>query len=355
MPKIKLPVTRYYGSKRKLVEKIWNEIENLELEFNSVLDVFGGTSIFSYYSKAKGKRVMYNDIFKFNTFIGKKLIEQTSNELSYKKAISLLSPIPNRIYKSTIQENFQGIYFTNIENAQIDIFIQNANSLENENQRLSAYYILFQACIIKRPYNLFHRNNLNMRINYNGGGFGNKITWERSFEELFLRFIIELDEFTFDNGQNNIAINSSALNCHENADLVYIDPPYFNANGNHTSYHSKYHFLEGLANYDEIEDNIDFLKNNRTININKSDEFEKGANFLVELERLILNHANSIIVVSYRNNGKHTINQISELMVRCKPNCQIHTIDLGLYGYALNKSNQLNNEFLIIGTNIPNN
>lgn len=355
MPKIKLPITRYYGSKRKLVERIWNEIENLQLEFNSVLDVFGGSAIFSYYSKMKGKKVIYNDIFKFNTFIGKKLIEQTSNELNYNQAISLLNPIPGRIYKNTIQENFQGIYFTHEENAQIDVFIQNANSLESENQRLSAYYILFQSCIIKRPYNLFHRNNLNMRINYNGGGFGNKITWERSFEELFLRFIKELDEFTFDNGLHNIAVNSNALNCNETADLVYIDPPYFNANGNHTTYHSKYHFLEGLAHYNEIEDNIDFKKNNRTIKINKSDEFEKDATFLIELEKLIRIHEKSIIVVSYRNNGKHSINQISEIMAKCKPGHLVHTLDLGLYGYALNKSNKSNNEFLIIGTNRPNN
>lgn len=354
MSKIDLPVTRYYGSKRKLVERIWEEIENLRLEFNSVLDLFGGSSIFSYYSKTKGKRVIYNDIFTFNTLIGKKLIEHTSNELSYEHAVSLLSPVTGRIYQNIIQENFEGIYFTNSENAHIDIFTQNLNYLENENQRLSAYYILFQACIIKRPYNLFHRNNLNMRINYNGGGFGNKKTWERSFEELFSRFIIELDQFTFDNGQHNIAVNSNALNCEETADLVYIDPPYFNSNGNHTTYHSKYHFLEGLANYNEIEDNINFQKKNRTININKSDEFEKAATFLNELERLILNHQNSIVIVSYRNNGKHTINQISELMIKCKPNHQVHTLDLGLYGYALNKSNKINNEFLIIGTNLPN-
>lgn len=351
MSKIKLPITRYYGSKRKLIERIWNEIENLGLEFNSVLDIFGGSAVFSYYSKAKGKKVTYNDIFTFNTFIGKKLIEQTSNELNYEHAISLLTPLPGRIYRNTIQENFEGIYYTNLENAQIDIFIQNANCLENENQRLSAYYILFQACIIKRPYNLFHRNNLNMRVNYNGGSFGNKKTWERPFEELFSRFISELDEFTFDNGQNNIAINSNALNCNETADLVYIDPPYFNINGNHTTYHSKYHFLEGLANYNDIANNIDFLRRNRAININKSNEFEKSKTFLTDLEKLLFKHQESIIVVSYRNNGIHTINEISELMSRCKPNHQVQTLDLGLYGYALNKSNSSNNEFLIIGTN----
>jgi len=353
MPKIKLPVTRYYGSKRKLIEKIWSEIENLGLEFNTVLDVFGGTAIFSYYSKVKGKNVIYNDIFTFNTLIGRKLIEQTSNELTYDHAVALLQPLPNRIYLNTIQENFEGIYFTNEENAQIDIFIQNANALENDNQRLSAYYLLFQSCIIKRPYNLFHRNNLSMRLNYNGGNFGNKKTWERPFDELFSRFISELDEFTFDNGQVNRAVNSSALNCNEVADLVYIDPPYFSSKGSHTTYHSKYHFLEGLANYAEIVNNINLEKNNKEIIINKSEEFERPARFLHDLEQLILNHINSIIVISYRNNGVPSIQEITNLLIQCKPGCQVHTIDLGMYGYALNKSNKVNNEFLIIGTNNP--
>ena len=124
---------------------------------------------------------------------------------------------------------------------------------------MSAYYILFQSCIIKRPYNLFHRKNLNMRVNFKGGSFGNKITWERSFEELFLRFNLELNKYSFDNKHHNYAVNTSALNCTESANLVYIDPPYFKNNSNVT-YHSKYHFLEGLANYDQLGNFIDYTK-----------------------------------------------------------------------------------------------
>lgn len=351
MPRINLPITRYYGSKRKLVEKIWDELENLGLEFDSVLDLFGGTAIFSYYAKWKGKAVTYNDIFAFNSIIGRKLIEQTSNLLTINQALDLLLPVPGKVYRSIIQDNFSGIYFTDEENHQIDVFLQNINDLETENQRLSAYYILFQTCIIKRPYNLFHRNNLNMRVNYNGGNFGNKITWERPFEELFERFIRELDQFTFDNDRENIAINYTALQCPVRADLVYIDPPYFGKKGHHVSYHAKYHFLEGLANYEHIEGNINFDKNNHEIQINKTGQFERQSSFLEELEELVLMHHNAIVVVSYRGNGKPEIKEITALMQRCKPNNVVHTLNLGAYGYALNRSNQQNSEYLIIGTN----
>jgi adenine-specific DNA-methyltransferase len=350
MPTIRLPVTRYYGSKRKLVETIWNELQLLELDFDSVLDVFGGSAIFSYYSKLQGKRVIYNDIFKFNSIIGRKLIEHTSNELTYEEAVNLLQPQPGKTYRTIIADNFEGIYFTNEENRSIDIFIQNALELD-DNRQLSAFYIIFQSCIIKRPYNLFHRNNLNMRTNYNGGNFGNKKTWERTFEELFIRFINELNEFTFDNGRNNLSVNFSALECPVVADLVYIDPPYFNSKGHHTTYHSKYHFLEGLAHYHEIETSINFGKKNNEIIINRSNEFENKATFLNELELLMMRHQDSNIVLSYRNNGIPTIDEIEALMIRCKPIYRVYTLDLGTYGYALNKTNELNNEFLIIGTN----
>lgn len=351
MPGIKLPITRYYGSKRKLINRIWNEIESHEINFDSVLDVFGGTGIFSYLCKVKNKRVIYNDIFKFNSLIGKRLIEFPCNNLTIEEANNLLIPIDGKKYKNTIAENFSGIYFTDKENAQIDIFTQNIAELNDESKALSAYYILFQACIIKRPYNLFHRNNLNMRINYSGGNFGNKTTWERPFDELFSRFILELDEYSFDNGQQNTALNSSALNCEATADLIYIDPPYFSKKGHHTTYHSKYHFLEGLANYDSIEDNINFDKTNREITINKVDEFEKPMNFLADLEALLIKHLNSHIVISYRNNGIPEINEIATLVKRIKGDKNVSVVDLGMYGYALNRSNEFNNEFLIIAKN----
>ena len=53
-----LPVTRYYGSKRKIINQIWGFIESEKLDFNSVLDIFGGTGTFSYRAKLAGKEKM---------------------------------------------------------------------------------------------------------------------------------------------------------------------------------------------------------------------------------------------------------------------------------------------------------
>lgn len=347
MIEIKLPLTRYYGSKRKLIRKIWQEIENSGVEFDSVLDIFGGSGISSYFFKIKGKTVIYNDIFTFNYFIGKALVGNKKLELTYEELHNLFIKSNDIFYDNIIERNFDGIYFNNDENKIIDIVVQNIEAIENVNKKASAYYILFQSCMIKRPYNIFHRKNLNLRTNFNGGGFGNKVTWERSFEELFYKFYVELENFVFDNDKENLILNTTALNCDIRADLIYIDPPYFSNRTTNTPYHSKYHFLEGLTHYKEIEQNINYNSKHKEIFINKSNEFEDKKYFLTDLDNLISKHSKSIIVISYRNNGYPSIPDIEKLVKLYKSHTLV--IDLGNYNYALNKDNKNNSEFLIIG------
>jgi len=350
MQRIELPVTRYYGSKRKLVQKIWTVFEDLNLDFNSVLDVFGGSAIFSYYAKTKNKSVIYNDIFRFNYLIGTALIDNNNTTITQDQIIDLLKPKGNEKYRHVIYDNYKDIYFTDEENILIDIVIQNIEKLENEHDKASAYYVLFQTCLIKRPFNIFHRKNLSLRLNHVNSNFGNKKTWEKTFEDLFIKFHLELKQFQFESQKESICINSSALNCSYNAELVYIDPPYFNENGTHVSYHSRYHFLEGLSNYDKLESNISLQKNNKEIIINKTAEFEDKKTFCNDLANLVEKHNNSIIAISYRNHGYPSIDDISQILETHMINCKVDIIDLGDYSYALNRSNFGKKEFLIIGS-----
>jgi len=352
MQRLDLPITRYYGSKRKLLKRIWSAFDELDLKFDSVLDVFGGSAIFSYYAKKMNKSVIYNDIFRFNYLIGRALIENKTTTLTQDQIVDLLRPEENGIYRHIVYNNYKDIYFTDEENNLIDIVIQNIEKLENENDKASAYYVLFQTCLIKRPFNIFHRKNLSLRINHVNSNFGNKKTWEKTFEELFIKFHMELKHFQFDNQKNNICINSSALNCNYFADLVYIDPPYFNENGTHVSYHSRYHFLEGLANYDILESKMSLQKNNKEIIINKIKEFEDKSSFCSDLECLVSKYKDSIIAISYRNNGYPSIDEIANILKSQIQCCKVDIIDLGDYSYALNRSNLGKKEYLIIGRKI---
>ena len=158
---MRLPVTRYYGSKRKLVDKIWEALQEQQVQFNSVLDVFGGTGIVSYYMLKKGKQVFYNDILSFNCVNAEALMQSPKGVLTVEEAMSLIWPLDEVDYQHIISENFGDVYFLDRENEQIDIIVQNIQRLAPEKQA-SAYYILFQSCMIKRPFNIFHRKKVKM-------------------------------------------------------------------------------------------------------------------------------------------------------------------------------------------------
>ena len=69
------PSTRFQGSKLKIVDWIWDNVK--VLEFNSVLDAFGGTGCVGYMFRKNGKQIFYNDSLKFNYYVGLALIENS--------------------------------------------------------------------------------------------------------------------------------------------------------------------------------------------------------------------------------------------------------------------------------------
>lgn len=93
-----LPVTRYYGSKRKLTESIWSVLQERNIQFDSILDLFGGTGIISYYMLVKRKRVIYNDIFLFNCKIAQALLATSRNSFTETDALNLFNRVEGRNY-----------------------------------------------------------------------------------------------------------------------------------------------------------------------------------------------------------------------------------------------------------------
>lgn len=342
---MKLPVTRYYGSKRRVVDAIWEKLQEHHIEFNSFLDLFGGTGIVSYYMLAKGKTVIYNDIFRFNCVNAKALLATPRNTMSENVALSLLIRRVNVNYNNIIERNFNGIYYTQPENRQIDTIVQNIHLLPKR-QQACGYYLLNQACLIKRPFNLFHRNNLGLRLNHKVSKFGNYVTWEKSFEILFRQFIKELNTFEFEDPDRIKIVNQNALDCNETADIVYIDTPYFN-NKSTISYHSRYHFLEGLQYYDKIEQYINHEKINKEIELNINKDFELKSRYIENLRILFEKYKDTTIVMSYTSKGYPSVDSLINIMGEYK-----HTVikeSLGNQSFALNRDNKDREEVIIIG------
>ncbi|MCU0499182.1 MAG: DNA adenine methylase [Anaerolineae bacterium] len=339
---VEFPSTRYQGSKRKLLKWIW---ENLQTHsFQTVLDVFGGTGSVSYLFKQRGKQVIYNDHLRFNQQIGKALIENSRIRLSPQQIDQLMLFHPHFRYPDYIQQTFQGIYFTDEENRWLDRVIYNITQLLSDPyQQALAYFALFQACIIKRPYNLFHRANLYMREAQVERSFGNKTTWDTPFEHHFRAMLAEANQAIFDNGQNNQALCLDALLTPTGSDLVYLDPPYLNQKGVGVNYRDFYHFLEGIMNYDYWSDLIDLRSKHRRLRPISS-PWQHPDQILSAFEQVIAHHQHSLMVISYRNDGIPTQAQLIDLLSAYKREVKVIAF---AQQYALSK--QPSSELLLIG------
>jgi len=325
---IRIPSTRYQGSKEKIVGWIWNQIEELGLEFETFLDAFGGTGVVGFYAKIHGKEVIFNDILRSNYYIGKAIIENDRVKLTKKDIEFLLTKHHDLDYPTFIQETFKGIYYTDEENAWLDMVIRNIRELDDEYKKALALSALFQACLVKRPYNLFHRANLYMRLANVKRSFGNKATWDTPFPVHFVNFIKEYNSCVFSNGKRNRAINLDVFDIEGEFDLVYIDPPYYSAKKGPTDYYLYYHFLEGLCIYlekghEEWKKLIDFKRKPKPLKHGTKIEramlpWLKKELIYNAFERLFKKFKDSIIVVSYNSGGIPTENQIVKLLNKYK-------------------------------------
>lgn len=310
------PSTRYQGSKRSLVDWIWETV--CLLSFETVLDVFGGTGAVSHMFKNAGKQVIYNDSLAFNWNIGLALVENQSETLSDDEVNRLLDSDPNTQYPRFIQDTFKDIYFTDPENAWLDRVIFNIDHLiTNPYKQALARFALFQACLIKRPYNLFHRANLYMRTATVTRSFGNKTTWDTPFEKHFRHFIKEANQAVFDNGHPNRAVQKDALETPLGADLVYMDPPYLNKKGFGVNYRDFYHFLEGVTAYSNWASLIEVSSKHLRLHPIYSPWNDSGA-IMDVFEQLIERHQKSILVVSYRDDGIPSKAQLVDLLKKYK-------------------------------------
>ncbi len=336
------PSTRFQGSKLKIVNWIWEAIK--DLNFNSALDAFGGTGSVSYLLKEKGKKVTYNDILKFNWYIGLAIIENDKVKLT-DSDIDFLLAMHNEIkYPNFVMDTFKDIYFTDDENRWIDMVITNITLLDDIYKKALAFFALCQACIIKRPFNLFHRKNLYLRFSEVERNFGNKTTWDTSFEVHFRKFIAEANQAIFSNGQQNKALNLDVFDIEEKFELVYIDTPYISKNGVGVDYFSFYHFLEGLINYSKWIEMIDYRTKHKRLNGNGSVWINKNKIYSA-FDQLFNKFQNSILVISYRADGIPSIEELLNLLKKYKQN--VNELKRKNYRYVLSTNHS--EEVLLIG------
>ncbi|NOT01087.1 MAG: DNA methyltransferase [Phycisphaerales bacterium] len=338
-----MPPTRFQGSKRKLAGWIVGQIAGLH--FDTVLDAFGGTGAVAFEFKRLGKCVAYNDLLRFNHWIGTAIIENGTDRLTRADIDAVRTIDPSRTYDDLIARTFADIYFTDDENRWLDVAVQNISAMSNRRRQALACYALFQSALAKRPYNLFHRRNLYMRSANVTRTFGNKVTWDRPFDLHFRRFAEQANACVFDNGRPCRALNRDACDVPGSFDLVYIDPPYVNARGTGVDYHHFYHFLEGLVDYPRWAERIDYASRHRRL-LPMESPWTSPSTIHAAFRRVFERFADSILVVSYRSDGVPTIDELQAMLKRCKRDVRV--IEHARYQYVLS-TNRRSHEVLLIG------
>ncbi|MFC4551802.1 MULTISPECIES: DNA adenine methylase [Halorussus] len=339
------PTTRYQGSKRKLSSWIW---ENLgRVEFDSMLDPFGGTGAISFEAKKHGKQVFYNDFLRFNHQIGLALIENNGARLTDEDVNWLLEE-HDFDYPSLVQDEFDDLYYTDDENEWLDRMRVNIDKLDNEYKRAIANSAVSQAALAKRPYNLFHRANLYMRTQDVERSFGNKTTWEKPFDEHFRNVVDEFNAAVFDNERENASYNEDVLNWENppEADLVYLDPPYYDRtkqNGE-TPYRFYYHFLEGWLQYDDWPDLIDDSVKTKRLQRNPSQWTDPDAVYNA-FEKTFEKFSDSHIALSYNTAGLPTPKELKNMLEYHKSNVVVEAKE---HQYALSTSEDSADEIIFV-------
>lgn len=334
----KFPSTRFMGSKEKLINYIWGVAS--QFEFESVLDLFSGSGVVSYMFKTQNKQVLSNDYMAFSANITKALVENnhvilTENDLNI--ILNETTPTDN-----FVSETFKGLYFSDEDNTFIDMIRANVKLLEDDTKKSLVLMALVRACLKKRPRGIF---------TYTGNRYDDgRRDLTLSFKEQFLEAVEAINGAVFDNGKENLSFHGDAMTTEQQADLVYIDPPYYSPLSDN-EYVRRYHFVEGLV---RDWQGVEMQWHTKTKKFkNYPTPFSKKDGAYEAFDQLFERHQNSILIVSYSSNSLPTKDDMIEIMKKYKRNVEVVSVDykysFGNQGHKVGNNKNDVEEYLFVG------
>jgi adenine-specific DNA-methyltransferase len=333
------PELRYMGSKKRLLPWIHEVLDRLD--FESALDPFAGTGCVAYLMKSMGRRVTASDFLNFSTLFARATVENCDRHLDGRAIKRLLGPSPTAF--KFIESTFAGVFYTKADLRFLDRVSGNIPGLEDPQEQALAFAALFRSCLKRQPRGVFTvSGNLDR---YDDGRRDLRL----SLEEHFLEQIEVFNAAVFDNGRVNRAIRSDVFDLpQDNADLVYLDPPYV-PRSDDNCYIKRYHFLEGLSCYWQGLP-VDTTTKVRKI-AKRYTPFSYRRTAVDAFDRMFARFAASTIVLSYSSNGYPDLEQLEALMRRHKGSVRVferaHRYHFGTHE-AVSRASVT--EYLIVGS-----
>lgn len=332
------PPTRFMGSKSKLLSEIWSVASQFNV--NTVVDLFSGSGIVGYMFKAQGKAVISNDYMAMSATFTKAMVENNTVTLPLEEAKQLL--VAHKESDHFVATKFQGLYYTDEDNDLIDTLRTNIATIREPYKHAIAMTALIRACIKKRPRGIFTYTG----YRYDDG----RKDLQKSLAEQFLDAVEAVNSAVFDNGKVNRSKHGDAMDLRvEQADLVYIDPPYYSPLSDN-EYVRRYHFVEGLARDWKGVEIQEHTQTKKFKSYPTPFSTRKGA--ADAFDKLFKKFANSILIVSYSSNSLPTQDEMIAIMANYKQHVEVIPID---YKYSFGNQNEAKThrnsvqEYLFVG------
>lgn len=276
---IQFPKPQYLGA--KYIHSNWIA-QHIPHDAQVVLDAFSGSQSIGFLCKKLGKSVISNDFLKFNSEIGKALIENKTENLTPDDLKILFSPNSNPDKYNLMESLFSDLFFIRKETQFLDSFRSNIQWLENEYKRALAFAIINRAMTRKVTMGHFaHTQALVYAANPDRVKRNRNLV--RPLKDIFTELVTDYNHAVFDNGKYCTTYNENILNLLptlSGIDLAYFDPPYCDS---HADYQGFYHLLETFTNYWKDKD---FVNGTKRYSPKKESGFETKKDIIGSLQAL---------------------------------------------------------------------
>lgn len=316
---LKEQIITYLGNKRKLIDKIAFEVEEilneLGLEKVKICDIFSGSGIVARRLKQYASTIYVNDLEEYSCIINDCYLtnKEDFNDNFYEKLYNDISKA-ERI-EGIISKNYapnddndikegERVFYTHSNAVTIDTLRNAIDAVPNSYKKFFLAPLLYEASVHANTSGVFkgfYKSKKENKGKFGGDG-------ENALERILGK--INLKKPLFSNYSCNCRIfneDANVLAKHlQNIDITYVDPPY-----NQHPYGSNYFMLNTILK-NKLGENISDVAGIPS-DWNKSN-YNKKNEALKSMEELIRDLDSKYIILSYNNEGFASYNEIKEMM-----------------------------------------
>lgn len=296
----KLSNRRYIGSKTSLLNNILSFLEEENISFSSVADLFAGTGVVSEYFLRLGKKVVVNDIL-YSNYV---CYNAWLSDLPYRKDVvqkflDLYNSTSLNVETNYFSDTFSGTYFHVNDACKIGSIREHLEAHKRELLERE-YYILLASLLYTTD-----------KIANTVGHFESFLSAPPISKGVTLQ-PLELYKYKFPARIYQQDANSLASAIQ--VDLVYLDPPY-----NARQYINFYHVLENLAEWKKPKvygKTLKMLRSHKKSNYSTSKASLVFADLVehISAKTILVSYSNTYNAKSESSNNKITEREMVDIL-----------------------------------------